>query len=106
MPTIQHTTNVAVCRVFDQSKLPKYEAMQHQLYNLDNFLNIKCGNNNDIKALFLRHIARSEFYKDIFKSDCGMEWNFAVYFLCHWDIVMRKDWKDCMLFAMIVEGRI
>ena len=73
LPTIQHTTNVSLCSVFNQKTfpiLPTYDAMQQHLYNIDNFLNIKCGNNEIIKLCF-SNISQHRLY---IKKHSKMHW--------------------------------
>lgn len=41
---------------------------QSHLHNMDNFLNIKCGNNEILKLYFLEHIATSSLYKQTFEK--------------------------------------
>ncbi len=72
VPTIQHSTHLIRCNVFDNNllhQLPSYHTMQTiHLRNMDNFLNAKCDNNDEIKTHFLKHIADSNTYgyKEIF----------------------------------------
>ncbi len=48
LPTFQCTTHLVRCK----PQLPSYFTMQTiHLHNLNNFLNAKCGNNDDIKHI-------------------------------------------------------
>jgi len=92
----------------NQIKISKDEYNKHlsnkdqiikSLHNKLNQLQNSPNNNHDCLDCM-------EIYVDVRVGNIYTEWNFVVYFQCHWVIVMRKDLKECIVFVMIVEGRI